>query len=83
MASTALRGRVQRCRCPGFITVISNLTDSFHTDEALHNATSERWMSEYFEGSNNAIYGMLVSARFAGCSWSEMAWLGQLGLSER
>eukprot|EP00443_Scrippsiella_acuminata_P050973 CAMPEP_0115384650 /NCGR_PEP_ID=MMETSP0271-20121206/7219_1 /TAXON_ID=71861 /ORGANISM="Scrippsiella trochoidea, Strain CCMP3099" /LENGTH=561 /DNA_ID=CAMNT_0002808015 /DNA_START=123 /DNA_END=1806 /DNA_ORIENTATION=+ len=58
------------CRCPGFITVISNLTDSEGVPESKWG--NEQWMHEYFEGSNNAIYGMLVADRFAGLSWSEL-----------
>lgn len=32
---------------------------------------SERWKMEYLNGSNSAIYGMLVSSKYKGKTWAE------------
>eukprot|EP00928_Gymnodinium_smaydae_P039055 TRINITY_DN26773_c0_g1_i1.p1 TRINITY_DN26773_c0_g1~~TRINITY_DN26773_c0_g1_i1.p1 ORF type:complete len:1110 (-),score=83.92 TRINITY_DN26773_c0_g1_i1:167-3496(-) len=57
------------CRCPGLITVVSNLTDSQHIPDSQWGPIP--WMQEYFCGSNNAIYGMVVADQFSGCTWAE------------
>mmetsp|Transcript_2803 Transcript_2803/g.7119 ORF Transcript_2803/g.7119 Transcript_2803/m.7119 type:complete len:1134 (+) Transcript_2803:91-3492(+) len=60
------------CRCPGFIAVVSNLTDS---DQVARESWSRHaWMRDYLDGSNNAIYGVLLSPEFEGLSWNEVTW---------
>jgi len=54
------------CRCPGFITVVSNLTDSHDVHEG--DWGDEEWEQNYFFGSNNAIYGLQAAGEYLGLS---------------
>merc|ERR1719160_197949 len=50
------------CRCRGYLTFLSNMMDSGNVEMD----ESSAWKLEYLNGSNSAIYGMLVSSKYAG-----------------
>jgi hypothetical protein len=61
------------CRCRGYLTFLSNLMDSEMISVANDDADNPRWMKDYCKGSDAAIYGMVVPAKYEGLSWRDFA----------
>eukprot|EP00928_Gymnodinium_smaydae_P054890 TRINITY_DN38589_c0_g1_i1.p1 TRINITY_DN38589_c0_g1~~TRINITY_DN38589_c0_g1_i1.p1 ORF type:complete len:1064 (+),score=149.37 TRINITY_DN38589_c0_g1_i1:200-3391(+) len=58
------------CRSPGFLTVVSNLTDS---QERANVEVSRHcsWLREYLDATGNVIHGIMVSQKYRGMTWSQ------------